>query len=111
MFQSEDQTTFLQFAEKLYDAFLKKVIKRDINNGKLTNGGAPMTCYTATVTAAYANGKITVQRQYDTTTSQFNAVPSMQSAAVGSQVLVVKFGDGDNAANSWVVAYTDFRNL
>ena len=110
MFQSETITEMLQFAERLYSAAIKKWVKRDINSGELTNGGQPITGWTATVTAPYTNGKITVQRQYDSEI-QCNAAGSMRDAEVGSQVYVAKFGSGDNAANLVVIAYTDFRNL
>lgn len=100
-----------QFSERLYDNFIRPSVKEDLQNGNLTNGASPVGCFRATVTQALTNGKLTVQRPFDTETLELTPVASMQSAAVDSQVLVLVFGSGGNAANAIVFAYTDFSNL
>lgn len=59
--------------------------------------------YRAEVTKAASGGYITVKRPFDSTEQALPYVKAMESAAVGSQVIVFVFGSSGNANNSVIV--------
>ena len=63
--------------------------------------------FRATVTAAASGGKITVQRPFDAPIS-VNCVPSAAGLAVGSQCVVLVFGD---ISNAFAIGDTSLSNL
>mgnify|MGYP004512609929 CR=1 FL=1 len=67
--------------------------------------------YRAEVTAAAADGKITVRRPFDATETALPYVGSMADAQKGAQVVVLVFGEKKNAANQKIIMYADGSNL
>ena len=65
----------------------------------------------AEVTAAAADGKITVRRPFDTAETALSYVGSMAGAKKGAHVVVLVFGEKKNAANQKIVMYADGSNL
>ena len=58
--------------------------------------------YKAEITAKPGNGKFSVKRPFDTAAVDVAYPSYMQDAPIGTQVLVLKFGDGNNLANHFV---------
>ncbi len=67
--------------------------------------------YRAEVTAAAADGKITVRRPFDTAETALSYVGSMAGAKKGAHVVVLVFGEKKNAANQKIIMYADGSNL
>ena len=67
--------------------------------------------YRAEVVAAAQNGKITVQRPFDPSTTALPYVQAMSGAKVGDQVTVFVFGSSDSDSNNAVIVNTGTYSL
>nr|DAP17988.1 MAG TPA: hypothetical protein [Bacteriophage sp.] len=93
----------VMLAQRLWNNFFRHKVKETQTD--------MLRFYRAEVTKAAANGKITVRRPFDTTEASLGYVASMAGAPVGSQVVVLVFGEKKNAANQKIIMYTDGSNL
>lgn len=59
--------------------------------------------YKAEITAKPGNGKFSIQRPFDTGSIDVAYPSYMEDAPIGTQVLVLKFGEGNNLANHFIV--------
>lgn len=64
--------------------------------------------YKAEVTAGASDGKITVQRPFDSAQQALPYASSASGVSVGDQVIVLVFGDPSNAK---IIGKTDLSNL
>lgn len=92
-----------KFARNLWDTLFAAKVRETQKN--------MLRCYRAVVTTAASSGKIGVKRPFDETETFLPYVSTMETAPVGSQVVVLVFGEGQNANNRMVFMYTDGKNL
>lgn len=59
--------------------------------------------YKAEITAKPGNGKFSIQRPFDTDSIDVAYPSYMEDAPIGTQVLVLKFGEGNNLANHFII--------
>ena len=75
-------------AQNLWDKFIKQRVKETQKNN--------VRYFKAKVTATAQNGKISVQKPFDTTVMTIPYVSSAGSLAVGSECIVLVLGDYNN---------------
>lgn len=59
--------------------------------------------YKAEITAKPGNGKFSIKRPFDTDSVDVSYPSYMEDAPIGTQVLVLKFGEGNNLANHFII--------
>lgn len=83
------------FAKALWENFLKFRNKEaDADTVKF---------YKAKVVAKPSEGRLTIKRPFDSLQYDVSCPSYMNDAAIGTQVLVLRFGDGSNLANHFVI--------
>ena len=87
-----------EFANNLWNNFLSRKAEQQSKDA--------VTFYRAEVTANNGNRRVTVQRPLDTAI-EVSTTPTMAGVSVGDQVVVARFGKGNNNANHLVIAYGD----
>lgn len=87
-----------EFAENLWNNYIREKHNQE-------NADA-VSFYRAKVTARPGGNFLTIQRPYDNAIT-VPCTTAMKTAAVGAQVLVIRFGNGNNNANHLVVATGD----
>lgn len=98
-----DTKALVTLAQRLWNNFFRHRVKETQTD--------MLRFYRAEVTAAAADGKITVRRPFDATETALSYVGSMAGAQKGAQVVVLVFGEKKNAANQKIVMYADGSNL
>lgn len=87
-----------EFANNLWNNFLKRKAEQQNMDA--------VSYYRAEVTANNGNRRVTVQRPLDNAIV-VSTTPPMANVSVGDQVIVARFGKGNNNANHLVIAYSD----
>lgn len=59
--------------------------------------------YKAEITAKPGNGKFSIKRPFDTDSVDVSYPSYMEDAPIGTQVLVLRFGEGNNLANHFII--------
>ena len=88
MMHSENEN-IRELAYNLWNNFIKPRVKKMQNDN--------VRFFKAKVVTAASNGKITVQKPFDTGTMQLPYVTSAANLTVGSQCIVLVLGDYSNA--------------
>ena len=90
-----DNREMAAFANSLWENYIKQRNKEaDMSN---------VSFYKAEITAKPGNGKFSIQRPFDTDSVDVAYPSYMEDAPVGTQVLVLRFGDGNNLQNHFIV--------
>lgn len=84
-----------EFARNLWENYIKFRNKEAAESN--------VSFYKAKVTANPGNGTLTIQRPFDSQTLSVQCPDYMSSATVGTNVLVLRFGEGNNLANHFVI--------
>lgn len=87
-----------EFANNLWNNFIKERVKADNANSVMY--------YRAEVVSNPGNNRLVVQRPFDEAI-EVSCTDAMSSATAGTQVLVIRFGNGTNNANHLVMARGD----
>ena len=90
-----DEREMAIFADNLWNNYIKGKVRED--------NMSDVSFYRAKVTGAYSSGKLPVQRPFDDQSYSVRCPEYMSDSAIGEQVLVIRFGRGNNLANHYIV--------
>ena len=90
-----DNREMAEFANNLWENFIK-FRHKEANLDTVS-------FYKAEITAKPGNGKFSIKRPFDTNSFDVMYAAYMADAPVGTQVLVLRFGEGINLANHFVI--------
>lgn len=90
-----DNREMAEFAENLWDNYIK-FRHSEANQDTVS-------FYKATVTVNNEDGVLGIQRPFDTETYYVSCPSYMEEVTVGQQVLVLRFGEGTNLTNHFVI--------
>ena len=90
-----DNREMALFANSLWENYIKyRNREADMSN---------VSFYKAEITAKPGNGKLSIRRPFDTQSVDVSYPSYMDDAPIGTQVLVLRFGDGNNLKNHFIV--------
>ena len=90
-----DNREMAEFANNLWENFIK-FRHKEANLDTVS-------FYKAEITAKPGNGKFSIKRPFDTESKDVEYAAYMADAPIGAKVLVLKFGEGNNLANHFIV--------
>ena len=96
-----DTAYIAEFAENLWNGYIKPKLQEERQDS--------VSFYKAKVISNLGNGKLSVQRPYDSTIT-INCIDDLQSVSAGALVTVLVFGK-DNAANHIAVSARGLKDI